>query len=108
MPIGGPPGPYGSQPQESRPGQHGGQGNNTQHQGYGAVSHSQPPAGNSQGAPSNSSAAYGGPMQGQQQDGQRPGQQAPPMANAPPGGGPQIPGGITQGQQPILNVGTCF
>lgn len=104
MPIGGPPGPYGGPPQgEHRPMQHGGQGANAQHQGYGPISHSQPPSSGPQTAPSGSSAAFGGPLQGQPQDGQRPGQQAPAIANAPPGG-PQIPGGITQGQQPILNV----
>lgn len=57
--------------------------------------------------PSAGGSVFGGPLQQQPQqppqDTQRPGQQGAPMVNVP-AGGPQIPGGITQGQQPILNV----
>lgn len=110
MPIA--PGPmqsYGGPPPPSdhtRPLQHGGQGASGQHQGYGSMPHSQPAQGGPPPPPGGGS-VFGGPLQQQPpqppQDAQRPGQQGAPMVNVP-AGGPQIPGGITQGQQPILNV----
>lgn len=106
VPIGGPPGPmqsYGG-PDHGRPLQHGGQGAGGQHQGYGPLPHGQPTQGGPAPPPGGGS-VFGGPLQPQQQppqDAQRQGQQGAPMVNVPQGG--QLPGGITQGQQPILNV----
>jgi paired amphipathic helix protein Sin3a len=74
---------------------------NPQHQMFASMPHAQGSAPTSQGPPGGSTAVFGGPLQ--QQEGQRGGQHS----NAPfPGvtpGGHQIPGGMTQGQQPILN-----
>ncbi|KAM3555249.1 hypothetical protein MY1884_005700 [Beauveria asiatica] len=111
MPIGGPSGPmqnYGGPPppnDHSRPLQHGGPGASGQHPAYGSMPHGQPPQGGPPPPPGTGS-VFGGPLQQQSQppqDAQRPGPQGAPMANVPPPAGSQIPGGITQGQQPILN-----
>lgn len=118
---GGPPGsvasfggPLQQSEQHGRQAQHGGQGNaGPQHQMFAPIPHSQGAAGGSQSATGPSAAAaavFGGPLpqqggqQSQSQDGQRGGQPGgAPFGGVTPGGH-QIPGGITQGQQPILNV----
>lgn len=113
-------GPLQPSEQHGRQGQHGGQSNaGAQHQMFAPMPHSQGPAGGSQSAAGPSAAAaaaaavFGGGLQPQQQQqqSQQPGQQdgrggqqaGPPYRGVTPGGH-QIPGGITQGQQPILNV----
>lgn len=76
-----------------------------QHQMYAPIGHSQAPPSAGQPAPA-SAAGFGGP-QAQQQPGQQDRGAAAKGAAAIVGvtpGGHQIPGGITQGQQPILNV----
>lgn len=82
-----------------------------QQQVFAPMAHSQPPPVTSQPAPSSASAVYGGgPSQQQQQaqqDTQRGGRQAGSIPGVTPVG-PQIPGVITQGQQPILNVSFAF
>lgn len=94
--------------EHGRPMQHGSQGNaNAQHPVFSSMPHAQAPPNGSQPAPS-ASAVFGGPLQQQgqsqhQPEGQRGGQQGGPIVGVTPGGH-QIPGGITQGQQPILNV----
>lgn len=103
MPIGGPSGPMsgfgGSQADHARhapPSQASGPAHQS---GFAPISHSQP----GQSGPNAGSAVFGGPLQGQQAaESQRSGSQGQPMTSAQ--GGHQIPGGITQGQQPILNV----
>ncbi|OAQ62617.1 paired amphipathic helix repeat domain-containing protein [Pochonia chlamydosporia 170] len=75
-----------------------------QHQMYAPIGHSQAPPSAGQPAPA-SAAGFGGP-QAQQQPGQQDRGAAAKGAAAIVGvtpGGHQIPGGITQGQQPILN-----
>lgn len=113
--LGAPSGPLGTfggplQSEHGRPIQHGGPGGaNGQHQMFASISHTQPPPNNSQAAPGGG--IFGGPLQPQhQQDGGRGGQPNATMAGVAPGGH-QMPGGITQGQQPILNVSDgdfCF
>ena len=109
-------GPLQQSEQHGRQGQHGGQGNaGSQHQMFAPMPHSQGPAGGSQSATGPSAAAaavFGGALQQQQQQSQqqdgRGGQQGgPPFRGVTPGGH-QIPGGITQGQQPILNVSGLY
>lgn len=114
-------GPLQQLEQHGRQGQHGAQGNTgSQHQMFAPMSHSQGPAGGSQSATGPSAAAaavFGGALQQQQQQSQQQGQQqdgrggqqgGPPFRGVTPGGH-QVPGGITPGQQPILNVsGLCF
>lgn len=114
--------------QQGRQVQHGAQGNSgQQHQIFAPIPHAQSassqaqgPTGSSggSGAPSSSAAAaaaavFGGPLPqqpAQHQEGQRGGQQqqqtqqgGAPFRGVTPGGHP-VPGGMTQGQQPILNV----
>ncbi|KAI9163154.1 Transcriptional regulatory protein SIN3 [Paramyrothecium foliicola] len=108
MPLGAPSGPgmaaFGGplQGEHNRQLQHGGQANlNQQHQMFAPMPHTQPPAGTSQGPSGGSTAVFGGPLQ--QQEGQRGGQQSNAAFPGVTAGGHQIPGGITQGQQPILN-----
>ncbi|KAL6859916.1 Transcriptional regulatory protein sin3 [Amphichorda felina] len=107
-------GPLQQSEQHGRQGQHGGQGNaGAQHQMFAPMPHSQGPAAGSQSATGPSAAAaavFGGALQQQQQqqsqqqqDGRGGQQGGPPFRGMTPGGH-QIPGGITQGQQPILNV----
>ncbi|UKZ75308.1 hypothetical protein TrVFT333_002986 [Trichoderma virens FT-333] len=105
--LGAPSGPLGTfggplQNEHGRPIQHGGPGGaNGQHQMFPSISHTQPPPNNSQAAPGGG--IFGGPLQPQHpQDGGRGGQQNAAMVGVAPGGH-QMPGGITQGQQPILN-----
>ncbi|KAL6852017.1 hypothetical protein J3F83DRAFT_757365 [Trichoderma novae-zelandiae] len=105
--LGPPPGPLGSfggplQSEHARPIQHGGPGGaNGQHQMFASIPHTQPPPNNSQAAPGGG--IFGGPLQPQlPQEGGRGGQQNATMVGVAPGGH-QMPGGITQGQQPILN-----
>ncbi|KAL7802136.1 hypothetical protein V8C44DRAFT_345817 [Trichoderma aethiopicum] len=105
--LGAPPGPLGSfggplQSEHARPIQHGGPGGaNGQHQMFASISHTQPPPNGSQAAPGGG--IFGGPLQPQHpQEGGRGGQQNATMVGVAPGGH-QMPGGITQGQQPILN-----
>jgi paired amphipathic helix protein Sin3a len=75
---------------------------NPQHQMFAPMPHAQAPAPTSQGPAGGSTAVFGGPLQ--PQEGQRGGQHSnAPFPSVTPGGH-QIPGGITQGQQPILNV----
>ncbi|PTB40747.1 hypothetical protein M441DRAFT_141369 [Trichoderma asperellum CBS 433.97] len=107
IPLGAPSGPLGNfagplQGEHGRPIQHGGPGGaNGQHQMFASMSHTQPPPNGSQAAPGGG--IFGGPLQPQhQQEGGRGGQQNASMVGVAPGGH-QIPGGITQGQQPILN-----
>ncbi|KAH8121554.1 hypothetical protein LI328DRAFT_110965 [Trichoderma asperelloides] len=107
IPLGAPSGPMGNfggplQGEHGRPIQHGGPGGaNGQHQMFASMSHTQPPPNGSQAAPGGG--IFGGPLQPQhQQEGGRGGQQNTSMVGVAPGGH-QIPGGITQGQQPILN-----
>ncbi|PON28409.1 hypothetical protein TGAM01_v202903 [Trichoderma gamsii] len=107
IPLGAPSGPLGNfggplQGEHGRPIQHGGPGGaNGQHQMFASISHTQPPPNGSQAAPGGG--IFGGPLQPQhQQEGGRGGQQNASMVGVAPGGH-QIPGGITQGQQPILN-----
>lgn len=107
MPIGGPsshlPSFGGAQSEHSRQMQSGSQPTSgSQHQGYGGVPHSQAPASGSHATSSAANAVFGASMPAQQQDAQR-GSQAAPAGGAAQGGH-QIPTGITQGQQPILNV----
>ncbi|KID84690.1 Histone deacetylase interacting [Metarhizium guizhouense ARSEF 977] len=83
-----------------------------QHQMYAPVGHSQAPPNAAQPASGSAGLGFGGPHQGQPQgQQQQPGQQdvrgaaakgAAAIVGVTPGGH-QIPGGITQGQQPILN-----
>ncbi|GAB0133239.1 hypothetical protein EsDP_00001651 [Epichloe bromicola] len=84
-------------------GQQGGAG--SQHQIYGPMSHSQAPPIASQPASSSGGPGFGaGPHQQQgQQDAQRAAKGATAAIVGVTPGGHQIPGGITQGQQPILN-----
>ncbi|KAF3073564.1 Paired amphipathic helix protein pst1 [Trichoderma lentiforme] len=110
--LGAPSGPLGTfggplQSEHGRPIQHGGPGGaNGQHQMFASISHTQPPPNNSQAAPGGG--IFGGPLQPQhQQDGGRGGQQNATMVGVAPGGH-QMPGGITQGQQPILNLGASL
>ncbi|PTB68768.1 hypothetical protein BBK36DRAFT_1191862 [Trichoderma citrinoviride] len=105
--LGAPPGPMGSfggplQSEHARPIQHGGPGGaNGQHQMFASISHTQPPPNGAQAAPGGG--IFGGPLQPQHpQEGGRGGQQNATMVGVAPGGH-QMPGGITQGQQPILN-----
>ncbi|KAL6892623.1 hypothetical protein HDV57DRAFT_482521, partial [Trichoderma longibrachiatum] len=105
--LGAPPGPLNSfggplQSEHARPIQHGGPGGaNGQHQMFASISHTQPPPNGSQAAPGGG--IFGGPLQPQHpQEGGRGGQQNATMVGVAPGGH-QMPGGITQGQQPILN-----
>ncbi|KAL7924112.1 hypothetical protein ACQKWADRAFT_287276 [Trichoderma austrokoningii] len=107
IPLGAPSGPLANfggplQGEHGRPIQHGGPGGaNGQHQMFASISHTQPPPNGSQAAPGGG--MFGGPSQPQhQQEGGRGGQQNASMVGVAPGGH-QIPGGITQGQQPILN-----
>ncbi|KAM0524149.1 hypothetical protein ACHAPE_001407 [Trichoderma viride] len=107
IPLGAPSGPLGNfggplQGEHGRPIQHGGPGGaNGQHQMFASIPHTQPPPNGSQAAPGGG--IFGGPLQPQhQQEGGRGGQQNASMVGVAPGGH-QIPGGITQGQQPILN-----
>lgn len=107
IPLGAPSGPLGNfggplQGEHGRPMQHGGPGGaNGQHQMFASISHTQPPPNGSQAAPGGG--IFGGPLQPQHQpEGGRGGQQNASMVGVAPGGH-QIPGGITQGQQPILN-----
>ncbi|KAM0485171.1 hypothetical protein ACHAPX_001152 [Trichoderma viride] len=107
IPLGAPSGPLGNfggplQGEHGRPIQHGGPGGaNGQHQMFASIPHTQPPPNGSQAAPGGG--IFGGPLQPQhQQEGGRGGQQNAAMVGVAPGGH-QIPGGITQGQQPILN-----
>ncbi|KJZ76973.1 hypothetical protein HIM_03850 [Hirsutella minnesotensis 3608] len=117
-------GPLQGDPNRQMP--HGGQpGPSTQHQVFAPMPHTQPPPSQPQPAPSAAAPVYGGPAQQQQppphpapqpaqqqqaqqqqqqhsQDGQRGGKQGGAMVGVT-SGGHQIPGGITQGQQPILN-----
>lgn len=88
-----------------------------QHQMYAPVGHSQAPPNAAQPASGSAGLGFGGPHQGQPQgQQQQPGQQdvrgaaakgAAAIVGVTPGGH-QIPGGITQGQQPILNVSIAF
>jgi hypothetical protein len=79
----------------------------SQHQIFAPMPHTTgPPPVSSQVAASGIAAVFGGPLQQQQPEGQR-GAQQQGAAAAFPGVAPgahQIPGGMTQGQQPILNV----
>ncbi|KAK1255128.1 hypothetical protein MKX08_009123 [Trichoderma sp. CBMAI-0020] len=107
IPLGAPSGPLGNfggplQGEHGRPIQHGGPGGaNGQHQMFASISHTQAPPNGSQAA--SGGGIFGGPLQPQhQQEGGRGGQQNASMVGVAPGGH-QIPGGITQGQQPILN-----
>lgn len=112
MPLGGPPGPassYGAPQGDHNRHQAAGPGaGSAQHQGYAPMTHSQPAQSNQQPPPSSGSAVFGGPLQGQQgADAQRQGQQSQGQGQGQGQGQPagaQLPGGITQGQQPILNV----
>lgn len=98
-----------------RPVQHGGASgggsqHNTaaQHQMFASLPHAQAQNTGSQAAAGGPGATFGGPLSQQQpsQDGSRSGQQGGPVGGVTPGGH-QIPGGVTQGQQPILNVSNC-
>ncbi|KAG6228592.1 hypothetical protein E4U34_004286 [Claviceps purpurea] len=78
----------------------------SQHQIYAPMSHSQAPSMASQPAASSTGPAFGGSHQQQtqtQQDAQRGVKNAAAAIVGVTPGGHQIPGGITQGQQPILN-----
>ncbi|KAH7313522.1 hypothetical protein B0I35DRAFT_355937 [Stachybotrys elegans] len=112
IPLGAPTGPgpmagFGGplQSEHSRQMPHGGQpGANPQHQMFAPMSHGQAPVNPSQGAPNGPGAGFPGPIP-PPQDPQRGGAQqhgGGPFPGVTPGGH-QIPGGITQGQQPILN-----
>lgn len=92
------------QAEHSRQLQHtGGQGNaGSQHQMFAPMPHTTGPPATSQAATSGAAAVFGGPLQ-QQPEGQRGAQQGAAFPGVAPGAH-QIPGGITQGQQPILNV----
>lgn len=94
------------QNEHGRPVQHGGQANaNPQHPMFAPMPHTAaPPSSSQQAAASGVAAVFGGPLQ---QEGQRGAQQGAPFPGAAASAAHQIPGGITQGQQPILNVSLC-
>ncbi|KYK57597.1 histone deacetylase complex protein [Drechmeria coniospora] len=100
----------------------------SQHQMFAPIPHPQPPPNPPQTAPTGPTAVFGGPLQQQQQQQQQPPPPPPPSTQSQPPqqaqqdgqrgakppaapivgmtpAGHQIPGGITQGQQPILNPG---
>ncbi|KAJ4329248.1 Transcriptional regulatory protein sin3 [Fusarium piperis] len=102
-PSGGPLATFGGplQNEHGRPVQHGGQANpNPQHPMFAPMPHTTAPPTSSQAAASGVAAVFGGPLQ---QEGQRGAQQGAPFPGAAGSAAHQIPGGITQGQQPILN-----
>ncbi|KAM0087300.1 Transcriptional regulatory protein sin3 [Fusarium odoratissimum] len=110
IPLGNPPGPplaaFGGplQSEHNRPVQHGGPNNsNTQPQMFAPMPHGGPPT-STQAAANSVAAVFGGPLQQQPPEGQRGGQQSAPFNPAAASAAHQLPGGITQGQQPILNV----
>ncbi|KAF5555154.1 transcription regulatory protein [Fusarium napiforme] len=110
IPLGNPPGPplaaFGGplQSEHSRPVQHGGPNNsNTQPQMFAPMPHGGPPT-STQAAANSVAAVFGGPLQQQPPEGQRGGQQGAPFNPAAASAAHQLPGGITQGQQPILNI----
>jgi hypothetical protein len=111
IPLGNPPGPpplaaFGGplQSEHNRPVQHGGSNNsNTQPQMFAPMPHGGPPT-STQAAANSVAAVFGGPLQQQPPEGQRGGQQGAPFNPAAASAAHQLPGGITQGQQPILNV----
>lgn len=106
-------GPLSQSEQHGRQPQHGSQGGaGSQHQLFAPMPQSQSAAATSQNAGPNAAAAaavFGAPLQGQAQNQQQPqdgrGAQAGAelFRNATPSGH-QAPGGMPQGQQPILNV----
>lgn len=105
-PTGGPLATFGGplQSEHSRQLQHAASqgGANPQHQMFAPMPHTSGPPPTAQAATSGAAAVFGGPLQ-QQPDGQR----APQSNNPFPGVAASvqhIPGGISQGQQPILNV----
>ncbi|RKL14977.1 Transcriptional regulatory protein SIN3 [Fusarium oxysporum] len=109
IPLGNPPGPplaaFGGplQSEHNRPVQHGGPNNsNTQPQMFAPMPHGGPPT-STQAAANSVAAVFGGPLQQQPPEGQRGGQQSAPFNPAAASAAHQLPGGITQGQQPILN-----
>lgn len=103
-PSGGPLATFGGplQGDHNRQIQHGSQNNaNPQHQMFAPMPHTTAPPTSSQAVTSGIAAVFGGPLP--QHEGQRGAQQGAPF----PGAGSvahQITGGMTQGQQPILNV----
>ncbi|KAH7221621.1 hypothetical protein BKA60DRAFT_455741 [Fusarium oxysporum] len=110
IPLGNPPGPplaaFGGplQSEHNRPVQHGGPNNsNTQPQMFAPMPHGGPPT-STQAAANSVAAVFGGPLQQQPPEGQRGGQQSAPFNPAAASAAHQLPGGITQGQQPILNI----
>lgn len=102
-PSGGPLATFGGplQNEHGRPVQHGGQANANPHPMFAPMPHTTAPPTSSQAAASGVAAVFGGPLQ---QEGQRGAQQGAPFPGAAGSAAHQIPGGITQGQQPILNV----
>jgi paired amphipathic helix protein Sin3a len=80
------------------------------HQMYAPIGHSQAPSNAALPASTSGGPGFGGPHQQQQQSGQQDARGAAAKGAAAivgvTPGGHQIPGGITQGQQPILNVST--
>ncbi|KAI5467596.1 hypothetical protein BGZ63DRAFT_346820 [Mariannaea sp. PMI_226] len=81
--------------------QHGGHNTvNTQHQMFAPMPHTTAPPTSSQVVTSGAAVVFGGPLQPQEgQRGSQPGVPFPPAGTA----AHQLPGGISQGQQPILN-----
>jgi len=70
---------------------------------FAPMPHGGPPT-STQAAANSVAAVFGGPLQQQPPEGQRGGQQSAPFNPAAASAAHQLPGGITQGQQPILNV----
>lgn len=110
MPLGTSSGPLAAfggplQNEHNRPVQHGGPNNgNTQPQMFAPMPHATGPPASTQAAASSVAAVFGGPLQQQPQEGQRGAQQGAPFNPGAASAAHQLPGGITQGQQPILNV----
>ncbi|KAM0562997.1 hypothetical protein ACHAPJ_001840 [Fusarium lateritium] len=105
-PSGGPLAAFGGplQGDHNRPVQHGGPNNsNTQPQMFAPMPHATGPPTSTQAAANSVAAVFGGPLQQQPQDGQRGAQQGAPFNPGAASAAHQLPGGITQGQQPILN-----
>ncbi|UZP46184.1 hypothetical protein NXS19_013996 [Fusarium pseudograminearum] len=106
-PSGGPLAAFGGplQNEHNRPVQHGGPNNgNTQPQMFAPMPHAAgPPASTQAAVNSGIAAVFGGPLPQQPQEGQRGGQQGAPFNPGATSAAHQLPGGITQGQQPILN-----
>ncbi|KAM0367289.1 hypothetical protein ACHAPZ_003609 [Fusarium culmorum] len=106
-PSGGPLAAFGGplQNEHNRPVQHGGPNNgNTQPQMFAPMPHAAgPPASTQAAVNSGIAAVFGGPLPQQPQEGQRGAQQGAPFNPGATSAAHQLPGGITQGQQPILN-----